>query len=328
MQLVALLGVGFLLRRLGRWGDTFFSSLSRFVVRIALPLYLFIRISRSDPDAILRSPLFLIAAVLLIGTGLLFSWLIFSFLPFKGDEKRAGIALGAFGNSGYIPLSIIDIFPITLPMISEVFGIATPSLYVGTYLLIFSPALWSLGNYLMTGRGKRPGIKEIFTPPFIAVFAGFLMLTTGLQGILDNEGLPFFHIMKALDRIGDMTLPMVLISLGAMIGNLHTSKYHRSKLFLMAAASSVVRFLLLPGLFYASYFLFLRHMNLTPGQIWVLFLETHIPPATNLSVMARHEGIHEDYAATTLMVAYGLYLLLFPFYLMIFLKLPGVLPGG
>jgi len=251
---------------------------------------------------------------------------MFYFLPLKSDEKRAGIAFSSFGNSGYFPLSVIEIFPVTLPLISELFGTSEPTLYVGVYLLINSPLLWSVGNYLMTGKGRRPGIKEIITPPFVGVIFGFIALLTGFGAIAGNQELPFFHILSSLERISAMTMPLILISLGAMIGNLHTSGEKLSKLLLMAGATSAVRFLIMPALFYGSYFLFLKNLNLTPVQLWVLFLETHIPPASNLAVMAHSKGINEDYAAYTLLVTYSLYMIIFPFYLMLFLSLPGILP--
>ncbi len=326
LQLFALIAIGFFLKRFGGWEDRFFFSLSIFVVKIALPLYLFIKISSSDPNAITRSPLFLLAAVIIIGVGAVVSILIFSFLPFKADEKRAGIALSTFGNSGYFPLSVIEIFPVTLPLISELFGTAEPTLFVGVYLLVNSPVLWSAGNYLMTGKGRRPGIKEIITPPFVGVLFGFLALLAGFGAMAGNKDLPLFHILSSLERISAMTMPLILISIGAMIGNLHLSNQNRSKLMFMAGVTSSIRFLIMPAIFYGSYFLVLRNLNLTPGQLWVLFLETHVPPATNLAIMAHSKGINEDYAANTLLVTYGLYMVIFPFYLMLFLKLPGILP--
>ncbi len=326
LQLFALIAIGFFLKRYGGWEDKFFSSLSVFVVKIALPLYLFIKISSSDPNAITRSPMFLLAAFIIMGSAAVVSIIIFYFLPFKADEKRAGIAFSTFGNSGYFPLSVIEIFPVTLPLISELFGTSEPTLYVGVYLLVNSPLLWSAGNYLMTGKGRRPGIKEIITPPFVGVVLGFIALLTGFGTIAGNQELPVFHILSALERISAMTLPLILISLGAMIGNLHTSSEKPSKLMFMAGVTSSIRFLIMPALFYGSYFLFLKNLNLSPAQLWVLFLETHIPPASNLAVMAHSKGINEDYAAYTLMVTYGLYMVIFPFYLMLFLSLPGILP--
>jgi len=325
LQLFALIAIGFFLKRFGGWEDKFFTSLSKFVVQIALPLYLFIKISSGDPNAITRSPMFLLAAFIIMGAAAVVSIIIFHFLPLKAEEKRAGIAFSTFGNSGYFPLSVIEIFPVTLPLISELFGTSEPTLYVGVYLLVNSPLLWSAGNYLMTGKGRRPGIKEIITPPFVGVVFGFLALLTGFGAIAGNQKLPVFHILSALERISAMTLPLILISLGAMIGNLHATKEKPGKLFLVAGTTSFIRFLIMPALFYVSYFLFLKNMDLSSGQLWVLFLETHIPPATNLAVMAHSKGINEDNAAYTLLVTYGLYMIIFPFYLMLFLHLPGIL---
>ncbi len=326
LQLFSLIAIGFLLKKYGGWEDSFFTSLSKFVVRIALPLYLFIKISSSDTSVIARSPMFLLAAVIIIGTGALVSVLIFSFLPFKGDEKRAGIAFSTFGNSAYFPLSVMEIFPVTLPVVSRIFGTAEPTLYVGVYILVFSPLLWSIGNYLMTGKGRRPGIKEIITPPFMGVLFGFIALLTGFGSLASNKELPLFHILSALTMISSMTLPLILISLGAMIAKLHATKKDPSRLVLMAGSASFIRFLVMPALFYGSYFLFLRNLNLSAGQLWVLFLETHVPPASNLSVMAGSKGVNEDYAAYTLLVTYSLYMLIFPLYLMLFLQLPGIVP--
>ena len=325
LQLFSLIAVGFFLKRFGGWEDSFFTSISKFVVRVALPLYLFIKISSSDPNVIIKSPLFLLAAVVIMGLGALVSIGIFYFLPFEADEKRAGIAFSTFGNSGYFPLSVIEIFPVTLPLISELFGTTEPTLYVGVYLLVNSPLLWSAGNFLITGKGRRPGIKEIITPPFVGVLLGFIALLTGFGAIAGNQRLPLFHIISALEMISIMTLPLILISLGAMIGNLHAASKKPSKLILMAGVTSSIRFLIMPALFYGSYFLFLKNLNLSPAQLWVLFLETHIPPASNLAVMAHSKGVNEDYAAYTLMVTYGLYMVIFPFYLMLFLKMIGIL---
>jgi len=326
LQLFSLIAIGFFLKRFGGWEDSFFTSVSRFVVRISLPLYLFIKISSSETSAVMHSPLFLLAAVIIIGLAALVSILTFSFLPLKIEEKRAGIAFSTFGNAAYFPLSVMEIFPITLPIISDLFGTTNPTLYVGVYILVFSPLLWSVGNYLMTGKGSLPGVKEILTPPFIGVLLGFTALLSGFSHFAEDQKLPFFHIIFALRMVASLTLPLILISLGAMIGNLHRSKEKPGKLLLIAGAASFVRFLIMPALFYGSYFLFLKNLNLSPGQLWVLFLETHIPPASNLSIMAKSKGINEDFSAYTMLVTYGLYMIIFPFYLMLFLKLPGILP--
>ncbi len=87
----------------------------------------------------------------------------------------------------------------------------------------------------------------------------------------------------------------------------------------MTGAVSLVRLVLLPCLFYASFFGVLRHLSLAPAVLFVLFLETHTPPATNLSLIAGEAGVNEHHAAVTLLGNYILYLLLMPIYLTVFL---------
>ena len=93
----------------------------------------------------------------------------------------------------------------------------------------------------------------------------------------------------------------------------------------MAALVSTVRFLILPAAFLAAYFLIFRPLAFSPVVLWIVFLEMHTPPATNLAVMASQSGTNQDTAAFTILVTYVLFVLLLPLYLVVFLSLPGVL---
>jgi malate permease and related proteins len=88
---------------------------------------------------------------------------------------------------------------------------------------------------------------------------------------------------------------------------------------------SLVRFLVMPVLFFLGIGLLLPRIAISPAQWWVIFLEIHIPPATNLSVMAAQAGMNEDQVAFVILITYLAYLVLFPIYLTLFLSLPGIL---
>jgi malate permease and related proteins len=320
LQLVVLSGLGFALSRLRGLPRELFYGFNRFVASVAMPLWFFTSIARTDPASLRSSWIFPVAAVATLLLGLALSAPVFGLCGFSRDDRRAGMGLATFGNSGYLPLALMEILPLSLPAMSERFGFSAAPLYIGVYLMVYSPMLWSLGNWLVTGTG-RPRFSELVTPPFVGIVAGLLALGLELQRPLLDQALPFYHVFRALERVGSTYVPLVLISLGAMIGELAFEPGTRRKLFGMAAAVSVVRFVLFPAAFVAAYFLVLKPLAFSPTQVWTIFLLMHLPPATNLSVMASRAGRNEANVSFTLLVTYLLYLVALPLYLLLFLRL-------
>ena len=324
LQILSIMLIGFVVAGTGQWSKTFFQRLSGLMVRVALPIYFFTKVSQSNPDDIRKSLLFPFAAVVIIALNLVCSSLAFRFFPKLTPLKRVGIALAAFGNSGMIPLTLIELLPLTLPVVAETFGTTAPLLYVGTYLLVFSPLLWSVGNFLVTGKGRVPRVRELFTPPLFGIVGGLAIVILGLQPVLFHQRLPFYYLMKALERFGAMTYPTILVCLGAMIANIRIEKDDRKHLMSFAMLVSSIRFLMLPVLFLVLYWAILQHMRLAPAQIWVIFLEMHVPPASNLSMMAAQAGMNEDQVSFTTLITYLVYLVVLPVYLLLFLMLMGI----
>jgi hypothetical protein len=325
LQLIAMMAVGFIAKRLRLLPQEFFSSVSIFLVRLALPIYLFSKILESDPEVLTSSWIFPLAAIIISGVGILLATPVFAILPFHGKQQRAGVALSSFGNSAYIPLAMIELFPLTLPMVAERFGTSAPALFVGSYVLIFSPLLWSVGNYLVTAQ-RGFSFRNLINPPLIGIILGFIGIASGAAGPLLDEQLFVHHVYAGIKQIGLTTLPLILFSLGGMIADIDLHPRNRSSMVRMALGVASVRFILLPAFFWAAYFLFLRRIPmLTDTHIWVLFLETHLPPATNLSVMTNRAGINRGYTAFTLLITYLGYVLIFPFFMMLFLLM---FPGG
>jgi predicted permease len=324
LQLFTLMAFGFLLTRFWGWSARFFHALSRFIVKIALPVYFFTRISVVEPETIREGTLFPLAALVIVCCSLVCSWLFFRLFPASSSEKRACVALSSFGNSGYIPLMLIEIFPLTLPMVAEVFGSEIPTLYVGTYLLVQSPLLWAVGNFLVTGRERKLRLREMLSPPLIGILCGLLMAFTGGGELLLHRQYPTYHIYRALERLGQTTFPLILLSLGSMIANINFAQGLRRGAARLALGVMAFRFLFLPLLFLAAYFLFLDRMHLLAPQIWVLFLETHLPPATALSIMTAQARKNEDLVSFSILITYLAFLLFLPLYLLVFLNLPNL----
>lgn len=323
LQILVIMGFGFFLRKRNILPQKFFAYISTFLIKGTLPIYMFSKVIETDRDALAGTWLFPISAVLIIAVGVLLAFVVFTLLPFKGKEKRAGLAMSTFGNSAYIPLTLIEIFPLTMPLVIERYGTAVPALYVGTYVLVFSPLLWTFGHYLITGKSYF-SVRNIITPPFIGLMLGFAAILLHINTPIMNEDLFLHHIYLGLRRFGSTTFPLILVVLGAMIANINLNVEGKWRLSQMAIGVFTVRFVLLPAFFYALYFTVLRHLDfITPVHIWILFLETHLPPASNLSIMVSEAGVNQGFTAFSLLITYLGFLIIFPVHMVLFLQLVG-----
>ena len=323
LQLLVLMALGFGLARFRGYPRILFQGLNRLTLNVALPVYFFVGISATSLADIRSGWIFPIASVVLITVSLSLSAPLLRLLRTPQEDRRTGMALSAFGNSGYIPLALMEIFPLTLPALAERFNPATATVYIGAFILVNSPLQWSLGNWLIAGRRGRPKATELITPPFVGILAGFAIVVTGVQGPLFDPHLPFLYAYKALEKVGNLTLPLIMICLGAMIAELSFEAGSWREMLGMAAAVSAVRYLALPLCFVAAYLFFLRPLGFTPVQNWVLFLEMHIPPATNLTIMAARAERNEHHVSFTLLVTYLLYILVLPLFMYVFIRLTG-----
>ena len=319
------MAIGFIVRRSGKWADDFFQGLSVLVVRVALPAYFVVRVGRTDLSEF-RSLLIMPAlAVFVVAVGILLSMGMFSLLRISGRDRRAGMAMATFGNSGYMPLVMVEIVPLSVPVIAERFGGQAPVL-IAAYVFLFSPILWSLGNYIITRHPGTDGglrLRDLISPPLIGILVGLLVALTGIVRLLDDPGLPFRPVFGVLEDVAGIALPLALINLGGLIGGLRFSGQEMRPLLKVTAAVAVVRYVLFPAVFFALFFSVLRHLALPAVVVFVLFLEMHVPPATNLSLMTGQARVNEDHTAATLLGTYVLYLVVMPVYLALFLALTG-----
>jgi predicted permease len=326
LHIVTLTSLGYYLRVKNKLSTDFFNQLNEFLARSALPLYYFSRVSRTNVDDVVSSLFFPVAAVGIILLTALVSWAFFSALRYSGTLKNTAIALAVFGNSGFIPLFFAELFPGTIPVFKERFGVSTPLLYIGTYMLVASPVLWSVGNYLCAGSAEKIKARNLLNPPVYGIIAGLAVTILGIQPYLFNERLPFFHIYSAIYSIGSVVPPLLLLCLGASIANLKGLPRDNAKeLVRVAAHVSVVRFIFIPALFFGIYFLILRPLSLSPAHYWVIFLQMVIPPATSIAVLAARGKRNEDHVGFTLLATYLLYIVVLPLFLLLFISLPGTM---
>lgn len=327
IQVVTTAFFGYLLRSRNRLSIDFFNQLNEFIVRIALPLYYFTRVSHTNIEDVASSLFFPVAAIAIIGTTAGIAWAFFTILGYTGSMKRTAMGLAIFGNAGFFPLFLAELFPSIMPVFMERFGVTTPLLYIGTYMLVGSPALWGGGNFIYSEGTRGPfRLRMLITPPVFGILGGLFVTVTGLQRYLLDPKLPLYHAYSAMNNLGNIVPPLMLLCLGATIANLKKAETRIDRTYLrLSLQVSAVRFAILPALFFAVYFLMLRPLSLSPAHSWVIFLQMVIPPATSLSVLAARSKMNENHVGFALLVNYVLYVAVLPLYLILFISLPGIM---
>ncbi len=326
IQLVTLTVIGFILRKKKAFPRAFFAQTSTFLINIVLPVYYFVRVSRSNFADLIAGAVFPFAAAIILLISIVIAVFYLSLFRFRGEYKRLGAALSVFGNVGFMPLFLAELFPSVIPELDQMFGTTTPSLYIGLYLFVASPALWSLGNYLLIGSVGKVRLRSLISPPIYGLTAGMLIPLLHLQGFLFNPDLPVLQIMNALDRLASSFFPLTLICLGANIAGISfNNQVERPMMIKMTLHVSVFRFLILPGMFFILYFTILRPFHIQPIYAWVFFLQMTVPTATGFSTLAAKHGVHEEIVSFTILFNYLLYIFILPGFLLLFLALPGIL---
>jgi predicted permease len=132
------------------------------------------------------------AVFVIIGVGVI-AFIIFTLLK----KKHSGL---------YLPISIMNAVNIPFPIIYLVYG--SEGLYAATlYMIPCSILTYSLGIYIASGKDWKTSLKEVFKiPPIYASLIGLILN-------LFEVSVPDI-ILRPLEIIGLMTIPLVLLVLG------------------------------------------------------------------------------------------------------------------
>jgi hypothetical protein len=248
--------------------------LDAFVFYVALPALLFQSVRTLPPGA---SSLvgFLALTTTVTGLMFLFGWTVGRVS--RSQESPAVYGLSAsYSNIGYMGPTL------TVAVLGPVAGAPAAFIFCADVLLIFT--LWPI-----MVRHQSPGLNQVLRSlsqvirhPFIlATIAGLAFAATGLH-------LPAFTDAP-LDGFASAAAPAALFSLGLTL-----SRYKASTLSLPLGVCLTAKLVLHP-LLVAGGFLWLG----TFEPIWVAtaIIMGALPPAANVYVMARAEGISVELAA-------------------------------
>lgn len=247
--------------------------ISKFVIKMALPVMVFINITDGvDRQILFESwPILVIAAgyyICMYGGGLVIVKL------FHLQKERAGIfqAMLLFGNIGFVGL----------PMIAGVFP-ENGILYASVFMIMDQFMLWTLGVKLLSpvaGLGSFE-LKKLVNPATVAIVLGMLLMLADVR-------MPIL-LDTALQKIGATASPLAMIYVGGIFAGISFRKYLREiSLYVIVLMKMIAAPLLL--------FLILGIFPVGEEMRTAMALLVGMPTMTAVVMMANASGLDGDYA--------------------------------
>lgn len=247
-------------------------TLSRFVMKLALPVMIFINtVGGVDRDSLVHSLSVLGLAVVFYVCTFLISKGLSLLFHLKGDRASVYRALSMFGNIGFMGI----------PIISSVFP-EQGMLYISVFTIIDQLVLWTLGVKLTTPGGQgsfQP--KKMINPCTVAVVLALLMVVSGLSLP------PLLH--TALDKIGGTATPLAMIYLGGVFACMDVKTYVRVREFYGIV---VVKMMVFPVLLYMA----CGFLPIDESVRLTFALLAAMPAMSSIVMMAKASGSEGDYA--------------------------------
>ncbi len=204
--LLALLpiGLGLAFRWTGLFRDEEGALLRKFVVRFTVPVFVFFSMYEARPESLSAIGPMMGAFVAMTAVLFLIGWAAAAL--FREPTSRAAVhACITFGNYGWMGLGIAD----------AVLG-AGGSQRVVYFILLWWPVFYAFGLTIgLIHVGKQKGgvpvrrAVAIAAPPILAMLLGLFLNQRG-------TAVPPL-VGEALKPFGDMTVPLILFSVGAML---------------------------------------------------------------------------------------------------------------
>ena len=293
-----LVALGFLLRKIDFLDSLFFRNSAKLTYWVGLPSLLFYKIANAEVDysdswKISLVMIMAIAAVLLLA-------LAVSMVVVQGSgRRRTFILTSVYSNTAYVGLPVM-FYALSSTGNSHLIDVASMAVApMIPFINIISTVIMG-GSSGGSGKMAVAGIirKVVLNPLIIACLAGIAAASAGLE-------LPLF-INRGLDSLGQMALPLALLSIGA---GLSFSTMKGS--LLPAVTASIFNIFLLPFMG----FIFSRYLGLSDSHTLIALVFMACPTAASTFIYAREMGGDYRFAGnvivlSTLMATVSLWIVL------------------
>lgn len=265
--------LGFGVQRLRPMAEETLSDLSRLVIDVLLPFYLFFNISsNASLEDFGKAPVVFFASVLIPVVTILIARLIHKPLQVPENRKTMFSYAAMIGNTALLGIPICEsLFGPTAAFHAVIFNF-------GQTIVAFTIGVW-----LLSGKGFNNWRSILLNPLVLSVVLGLVVSATTFEFPL--------WLMRPLSTIGTATLPIALLVAGAQIGSL---EFRKSSFTPDLFAVVLLRLFLVP-LLVVGVFLLIGKVDLSGS---VIIMQAGMPVALTTTIMAKRFQADAQFAAS------------------------------
>lgn len=232
LPIFTIIGAGLFMRRTGKLTAEADQSLMRLTVNLLYPCLILSSLLNNrvvnEPSNLLLAPLlgFATAAV-----GFALAYLVGRLLNLPLVSRRTFSFVIGLYNYGYIPV------PLTLLLFDrETLGV------LWLFTLGIETTFWTLGLMILRGSSWRDGLKQLLTPPILAILVGVCFNLAHADVYLPK------FLTNTVQLIGGCAIPIALVTIGATIHD-YWGDFHPREDWQTTLGGISLRLLALPLLF-------------------------------------------------------------------------------
>jgi len=288
------MGLGVFARHLGYLSKETIPVLNRLTYYMAIPVMIFLEVSKSDFAKDFNLPTVAMAC-LALWMGAFFAYLMGKVYGLKGAIKGSLIQCSVHGNLGYLGLAVSFYV-----MGSE--GLIKASIFAGFLIIVQNVisvvALTTFSNKRESGKRLGRLFKEIgLNPIILAALSGIVFSVFRIQ-------MPLF-LKESMELLGRMALPLALLVIGASL-TLNLFGEYTTQGFLVV----LIKLMVLPFLGY----ILLKFVSSSSFDLLASIILLSSPTATVSYVMAYELGGEPKFTAAAISACTALSIISYSFW--------------
>ena len=274
---------GILAVKFGILDEHSLGSVSKLVMRMALPAYIFINTAEgATRQGLAESLLVIPLAIALYLMLFLLSLLLEKVFHLKGNRGHVFRAIVMFGNVGFmgIPL-VVELYP------------DTALLYISLFTILDQGLFWTYGVSLTKPVSEQKekislkNLKNLLSPALVAIIGATVL-------VLLNIHLPKL-LTTTLSKLGTASMPLSLLYIGGMLSMTDVRTVLRcGELY----AEIGLKMLVLPIVF----FLVMKLCQVPTDMAGTMTFLTGLPAINMVAMLSKNNGSDGDYAVCAVMM--------------------------
>lgn len=289
--LFLLLLAGFAVKYLKIINDETVKGLSSLLLKVTMPALVISSMIRTySTEVLINSGFTLLLSGLIYLAGIILSFILPSL--FRVEKKNLGITryMLLFANVGFVGFPVLEAI------------IGKESVFYGAiYNLPFNLLVFTIGIYLITNDGDAKvhfTPKMLLNPGLTCVFIGMFIFVFGIP-------IPY-PIHMTIQAIGDLTTPLSMIIVGALMTNVSIKSLFMTKRLYFVCFFRLIAFPVLV-------WLVLRLWIHDPIMLGVPVILSGMPVGTTIAIMAEEYGADAEQASQSIFLSNLLSFITIPF---------------